>query len=81
MIVNEEKVSSVELKKNQHLTGMQKLLFGMLCWGVQSWGQAKSFKENGYDQKYIDARKAMHTGIVIYAVSFTVFIVILLFLM
>ncbi len=57
---------------------MQKLLFGMICWGVQSWSQAKSFKTNGYDQKYTDAKKAMYTGLVIYGLGITLFILILL---
>jgi hypothetical protein len=65
-------------KKNQPLTGKQKLLFGMICWGVQSWSQAKSFKTNGYDQKYIDSKKAMYTGLVIYGLGITLFILILL---
>ena len=65
----EEKELSDKTKSNQHLTGMQKLLFGMVCWGVQSWSQAGYFKANGYDYKYIDARKAMHTGIAIYGLG------------
>jgi len=50
----EEKEPSDMTKKNKPLTAKQKLLFGIACWGVQSWSQAKSFKTNGYDQKYID---------------------------
>ena len=69
-----------EIKKNLPLTRIQKLLFGMLCWGVQSWGQAKSFKTNGFDQKYKDAKKAMYTGLTFYGISITLFILILLYL-
>lgn len=50
----EEKEQSNRTKKNQPLIVKQKLMFGLICWGVQSWSQAKSFKTNGYDQKYID---------------------------
>ncbi|MEJ6735947.1 MAG: hypothetical protein QNK84_02765 [Flavobacteriales bacterium] len=76
----EEQELSDKTKNKQPLTGKQKLLFGMVCWGVQSWSQAKSFKANGYDQKYIDARKAMHTGLAIYGLGITLFILLLLFL-
>ena len=74
----EEKNSLDNDKSKQPLTVRQKLLFGMVCWGVQSWGQAKKFKALGYDQKYIDARKSMYTGIVIYSISFIIFILLLL---
>jgi hypothetical protein len=76
----EEKEPSDKTKSNQPLSGMQKLLFGMVCWGVQSWSKAGDFKANGYDQKYIDARKAMHTGLAIYGLGITLFILLLLFL-
>ena len=75
----EEKEPSNKTNNNQPLTRMQKLLFGMVCWGVQSWSQAESFKANGYDQKYIDARKAMYTGLAIYGLGITLFILLLLF--
>jgi hypothetical protein len=67
-------------KKNQSLTRKQKLLFGMICWGVQSWSQAESFKTNGYDQKYIEAKKAMYTGLTIYGIGITLFILLLIFI-
>lgn len=75
----EEKVPSGKTKNKQTLTGMQKLLFGMVCWGVQSWSQADSFKVNGYDQKYIDAKKAMYIGLTIYGLGIISFILLLLF--
>lgn len=74
----EEKEQSRITKKDQPLTVKQKLMFGMICWGVQSWSQANSFKTNGYDQKYIDSTKAMYTGLAIYGLSITLFILILL---
>ncbi|MGB5243747.1 MAG: hypothetical protein WBN50_09030 [Lutimonas sp.] len=67
-------------KNNQPLTRRQKLLFGMICWGVQSWSQAESFKANGYNQKYIEAKKAMYTGLTIYGIGITLFILLLIFL-
>ena len=67
-------------KNNQPLTRKQKLLFGMICWGVQSWSQAESFKTNGYDQKYIEAKKAMYTGLTIYGIGITLFIMLLIFI-
>ena len=76
----EEQELSDKTKNKQPLTGKQKLLFGLVCWGVQSWSQAKSFKANGYDQKYIDARNAMHTGLAIYGLGITLFMLLLLFL-
>ena len=75
----EEKESSKNAKINQPLSGMQKLLFGMVCWGVNSWGQADSFKANGYDRKHRDAVKAMHIGIATYSIGITLFILLLLF--
>jgi len=74
----EEKEPSDKIKSNQPLSGMQKLLFAMFCWGVQSWNHAGNFKANGYDQKYIDARKAMYTGLVIYGLGIVLFILLLL---
>lgn len=74
----EEKEPSKELNSVQSLSARQKMLFTMFCWGVQSWGQADNFKANGYDQKYIDARKAMFTGLVIYSVGILLFILLLL---
>ncbi len=44
-----EKELSIENIKDEPLTGLQKCLFGMICWGVQSWSQADSFKANGYE--------------------------------
>lgn len=64
-------------KANQPLTARQKLLFGMVCWGVQSWSQSNSFKTNGYNQKYMDSRRAMHTGLAIYGIGISLFILIL----
>jgi len=65
-------------KSKQHLTWRQKLLFGMVCWGVQSWSQVNSFKTNGYDQKYREAKKAMHTGLTVYGIGITIFILLAL---
>ncbi len=67
-------------KKNQPLTPNQKLLFGLICWGVQSWSKANRFKTNGYDQKYIDSKNAMYTGLVAYSLSITLFVLILFLL-
>lgn len=61
-------------KATQSLSAMQKLKFGMVCWGVQSWGQANSFKTNGYTQKYKEAKQAMHTGLFIYGLAITLFV-------
>lgn len=66
-------------KSDQPLAGMQKLFFGLVCWGVESWSKAKNFKTNGYTQKYVDARNAMHTGLAIYGAIITVLILALLF--
>ena len=52
---SKEKETSELNKKIQPLTGKQKFMFGLICWGVQSWGQAKSFKTQGYDQKNKEA--------------------------
>jgi len=75
----EEKELLDKTKKNQLLTRKQKLLFGMICWGIQSWSQAESFKTNGYEMKFIEARKAMRTGLTIYALGITLFILLLIF--
>lgn len=66
MTTLKEKELADKPKNERPLTCMQKLLFGTLCWGVQSWGQAENFKKNGYDQKYLDAKKAMYTGLTVY---------------
>ena len=66
-------------KSNQGLTSGQKFLFTMFCWGMQSWGQAKSFKTNGYDRKYDEAKRSMHTGLIMYGLVITLFITSLLF--
>lgn len=79
MTNNIEEEIQLDNTKNQPLTGMQKLLFGMLCWGVQTRSQIESFKANGYDRKYRDARKAMYTGFVIYGLGFILFILILFY--
>jgi hypothetical protein len=60
-------------KKFQTLNDRQKLMFGMVCWGLPSWSQARYFKENGYDQKYKDATRAMYTGLSIYGLGITLF--------
>jgi len=64
-------------KNSQPLTTMQKLMFGLVCWGTESWSQAKSFKANGYDQKYTDATKSMYTGLAIYGLAIVLFVLIL----
>ena len=74
----EDKDVSVVAKENQPLTGKQKLMFTLICWGVQSWSQAKSFKTNGYTQKYIDSTKAMYFGLTIYGIIITLFILTLI---
>ena len=76
-MINDLKEESDITKKNQPLSSRQKFMFGMICWGVQSWSQAKSFKTNGYDQKYIDATRAMYTGLIIYGLGITLFILML----
>jgi|TARA_R110000737_G_scaffold157205_1_gene185732 hypothetical protein len=70
--------NSDEAKKNHGLTGKQKFLFGAICWGVQTYGQVQSFKENGYDQKYRDARKAIRTGMIVYGIGIAFFSLFLL---
>ena len=75
-----QKNSSDRTKKNQPLTRKQKLMFGLICWGVQSWSQAESFKANGYDKKYTDSKKAMYTGLAIYGMAITLFVLTLLLL-
>ena len=73
-----EEIESLDnTKSKQPLTGRQKFLFGMLCWGVQSWGQVERFKTNGYDRKYHEAKKAMYIGMLIYGVGILLFILIL----
>jgi len=68
------------IKKEKSLTPRQKFLFGMICWGVQSWSQAKKFKQDGYDQKYKDALRSMYTGLAIYGSSIIILTLIILFL-
>ncbi len=75
----EEKEISDKDKKNQSLTNMQKLFFGLICWGVHTRSQVDSFKTNGYDQKYEDAKKAIRTGFLVYGISIAVFILIIIF--
>lgn len=65
-------------KKNKPLTTKQKLFFGVACWGVQSWNQTQNFKNNGYNQKYIDSKKAMYIGLAIYGLGIALFILILI---
>ena len=65
-------------KSSRPLTNGQKFLFGMICWGVQSRSQIESFKKNGFDQKYLDAKKAMRRGIIFYGMGITAFIVFLM---
>ena len=77
---SDEREQIDKTKKNQPLTRRQKLLFGMVCWGVNSWGQADSFKANGYDRKHRDAVKAMHIGIATYSIGITLFILVLILL-
>jgi hypothetical protein len=64
-------------KKTQNLSATQKLMFGMICWGVQSWSQAESFRKDGYDQKYIELKSAMYTGLVAYGIGITLFLLML----
>lgn len=66
------------IKSDQALSATQKLFFGLFCWGVRSWDHAGSYKSSGYHQKYRDARKAMHTGLAVYGLCITFFILILL---
>lgn len=69
-----------EKRNNQPLTINQKIMFGLFCWGKQSHGQADNFKTNGYNQKYVDAKKSMKTGLVVYGLSITIFILTLIML-
>ena len=65
-------------KQTEPLSGRQKFMFTIICWGVQSWSQAGNFKANGYDRKYLEAKRAMHTGLVIYGIGILLFILLLL---
>ena len=69
---------SAQVKKTQTLTAKQKFLFGAICWGIQTYAQVQSFKDNGYDQKYTDARKAMRTGMIVYGIEIAFFSLFLL---
>ena len=73
----EQKEPSDKIKNNQPLDGAQKALFTIFCWGVIPWSLAANFKTIGYDQKYIDARKALHTGLTIYGLGILLFMFIL----
>ncbi len=60
-------------KEIQSLNARQKLLFGMVCWGIPMLSRVKYYKENGYDQKYKDANKAMHRGQIVYGIGILLF--------
>lgn len=64
---------------NQSLTSRQKFLFTVFCWGTQSWGQANTFKTNGYLQKHTEAKKAIRNGLIGYGISITLFILVLVY--
>ena len=68
----------VHTKQTEPLSGRQKFIFTIICWGVESWGKARNFKASGYEQKYKDARKSMHTGLVIYGIGILLFVLLLL---
>lgn len=72
-----EKETIEAAKSKKTLSGSQKLLFTIFCWGIHSWGQATNFKNQGYQQKYLDAKKAMYTGLVIYGVGIIIIILYL----
>lgn len=63
-------------KKNRSLTGMQKFMFGMICWGVHTMSQVRSFENNGFDRKYLEAKKAIRIGMTVYAVLITIFVIL-----
>ncbi|MCZ4408810.1 hypothetical protein O3Q51_08325 [Cryomorphaceae bacterium 1068] len=65
-------------RSNQSLEVRDKLYFGMVWWGVQSWSLVNGFKADGFSRKYKEARKAMRTGMTIYAIGAVVFILVLL---
>ncbi|MDO7609766.1 MAG: hypothetical protein MUQ68_02845 [Crocinitomicaceae bacterium] len=71
-----EKNLSETNKKNRPLTGMQKLMFGMICWGVHTMSQVRSFETNGFDRKYLEAKKAIRIGMTVYAVLITIFVIL-----
>ena len=71
-----EKSLSEINKKKRSLTGMQKLMFGMLCWGVHTMSQVRSFKNNGCDRKYLEAKKALRIGMLVYSVLITLFVIL-----
>jgi hypothetical protein len=73
-----EQKSSDKHNSHKSLTATQRLLFTLFCWGTQSWGQADNFEAKGYDQKSLEARKAMRLGLSMYAVIFTLFIAYLI---
>lgn len=65
-------------RSNKPLEVRDKLYFGMVWWGMHSWGSASEFKEKGYTRKYREARQAMYTGMFIYGTGVLVFILFLL---
>lgn len=74
-----DKFEEIDKAKNSRpLTASQKFLFGMICWGIQTWSQVESFKKNGYDQKYSDAKKAIRIGMFIYGAGIFLFVAFLL---
>ena len=72
-----ELASRNEKRRHIGLDGMQKLLFGLVFWGVVPWSRARKFKAIGYQQKYVDATRSMYTGMVVYGISITIFILTL----
>ena len=54
------------LKGNQkeHLEPFQKLMFFMLFWTIIPWYLAGIYKTSGYDNKYLEAWKAMKNGLI-----------------
>jgi hypothetical protein len=65
-------------RSNQSLEVRDKLYFGMVWWGVQSWSLVNGFKADGFSRKYKEARRAMSAGMTIYAIGAVVFILVLL---
>lgn len=75
-----EKETSDDIKSNLTLTRLQKIQFGMICWGVQTREQVKSFKTNGFNQKHIEAKKAIQFGLIVYAAVIITFMLWLIFI-
>lgn len=72
----QNRIESKKEVNNEPLTSSEKLTFALFCWFPGSWTRTLMFRADGYEQKCLEARKIMRTGLFVLLLAIVLMVVV-----